>query len=41
LKKGRNVIKGAVLNGPGMSDFCLRLIDEDGNPIKGITIGTK
>lgn len=41
LKKGRNVIKGAVLNGPGMSDFCLRFIDEDGNPIKGITIGTK
>ena len=27
LKKGRNVITGAVINGPGMSDFCFRIID--------------
>lgn len=39
LSKGRNVIRGAVINGPGMSDFCLRFIDENGEPIKDLTIG--
>lgn len=29
LKKGRNVITGAVINGPGMSDFCFRIIDAE------------
>ena len=38
LKKGKNVIRGAVINGPGMSDFCLRFVDEDGEPIKDLTI---
>ena len=38
LKKGRNIIRGAVINGPGMSDFCVRFIDENGNPVKDITI---
>lgn len=38
LKKGRNIIRGAIINGPGMSDFCVRLIDEQGNPIKNFTI---
>lgn len=38
LKKGRNIIRCAVINGPGMSDFCVRLIDEQGNPIKNYTI---
>jgi hypothetical protein len=33
LKKGRHVITGSVINGPGMSDFCLRFIDEQGNPV--------
>ena len=37
LNKGRNVIRGAVINGPGMSDFCVRFIDENGEPIKDIT----
>jgi len=41
LKKGRNVIWGAVINGPGMSDFCCRFIDEAGNPVKNITLTTK
>ena len=41
LKKGRNVIRGAVINGPGMSDFCVRFIDENGNPVKNITINIK
>jgi hypothetical protein len=38
LKKGRNVIRGAVINGPGMSDFCVRFLDEKGEPIKDLTI---
>jgi hypothetical protein len=38
LKQGRNVIRGAVINGPGMSDFCLRFIDENGDPIKDLTV---
>ncbi len=38
LKKGRNVLRGAVINGPGMSDFCVRLIDEQGEPIKNLTL---
>jgi hypothetical protein len=38
LKKGPNVIHGAVINGPGMSDFCVRFIDENGAPIKDLTV---
>ncbi len=39
LNRGRNVIRGAVINGPGLSDFCVRFIDEDGKPIKDLSIG--
>jgi len=38
LKKGRNIIRGAVINGPGMSDFCVRFIDENGDPVKNLEI---
>ena len=38
LNKGRNVIRGAVINGPGLSDFCVRFIDENGEPIKDLTV---
>jgi hypothetical protein len=38
LNKGKNIIRGAVINGPGMSDFCVRFLDEKGEPIKGITL---
>jgi len=34
LKKGRNVLRCAVINGPGLSDMCARFIDEKGTPIK-------
>ena len=40
LKKGRNILRGAVINGPGMSDFCVRFIDEKGQPVKNISITT-
>jgi hypothetical protein len=38
LNKGRNVIRGAVINGPGLSDFCVRFIDENGEPVKDLTL---
>ena len=38
LKKGRNIIRGAVINGPGMSDFCVRFIDEQGKPVTGYKV---
>ena len=41
LKKGKNVLRGAIINGPGMSDFCVRFVDKDGKPVTGITITTE
>ena len=35
LKKGTNVIRAAIVNGGGATDFCARFIDEDGTPVKG------
>ena len=37
LRKGRNIIRGAVINGPGLSDFCVRFIDEKGQPVRDIS----
>jgi len=36
LKKGPNTLRGAVINGPGLSDFCVRFIDANGSPVKDI-----
>ena len=33
LAPGRHVIRGSVVNGPGLSDFCIRFIDDKGNPV--------
>jgi hypothetical protein len=38
LKKGRNVLRGVTMNGPGMSEFCARFIDDNGKPVTGYTI---
>ena len=38
LKKGRNILRGAIINGPGMSDFCVRFIDEKGNPVTNFKV---
>ena len=38
LHKGKNIIRGAVINGPGLSDFCVRFVDEDGRPVRDISI---
>ena len=41
LKKGRHILTGAVINGPGMSDFCVRFVDENGNPVMNYNILNK
>ena len=38
LKKGRNVLRFALVNGPGLSDLCARFIDEQSNPVKNYSI---
>ena len=38
LKKGPNVVRCAVINAPGVSDFCARFLDSEGKPLKGFTI---
>jgi hypothetical protein len=38
LKKGRNVIVAAIVNGGGATDFCARFLDEKGQPITGLTV---
>lgn len=38
LKKGKNIIRGAVINGPGMCEFCVRFLDAKGSPVKNFTI---
>jgi hypothetical protein len=38
LKKGPNVIRAAIVNGGGATDFCARFLDEEGRPVKAITV---
>lgn len=38
LKKGDNQIVGHVINGPGMSNFCLRFFDNNGKPITNLIV---
>ncbi len=38
LKKGRNVIRGAIVNAGGHTDFCARFLDDEDRPLKGITV---
>ncbi len=38
LKKGPNVVRGAVVNGSGASDFCARFLDKEDKPLKGFTL---
>jgi hypothetical protein len=40
LKKGRNILRGAIINGPGMSDFCVRFLDEKGKPVTNYKVTT-
>lgn len=38
LKKGRNVIVAAIVNGGGATDFCARFLDTNDRPITGLTV---
>jgi len=38
LKKGPNVIRAAIVNAGGATDFCARFLDGDDKPIRGITV---
>ena len=38
LKKGLNVVRCAVVNGGGATDFCARFLDKDEAPVKDFTI---
>lgn len=38
LRKGRNVIRVAVINGGGATDFCARFLDANDEPIKTLNI---
>jgi len=36
LRKGRHVIRAAIVNGGGATDFCARFLGEDGRPINSL-----
>jgi len=38
LEKGPNVIRAAVVNAGGATDFCARFLDAEDRPIRGITV---
>jgi len=38
LKKGANIVRCALVNNAGATDFCARFLDSSGKPITGITI---
>lgn len=38
LKKGPNIIRAAIVNGGGATDFCARFLDENDRPLKGYTV---
>jgi hypothetical protein len=38
LKKGPNIVRCAVVNGGGATDFCARFLDEADKPAKGFTV---
>jgi len=38
LHKGPNVVRAAIMNAGGATDFCARFLDAENNPVKGITV---
>jgi len=38
LKKGANVIRAAIVNGGGATDFCARFLDENEKPLRNYTV---
>jgi hypothetical protein len=38
LHKGANIVRAAIINGGGATDFCARFLDADDKPLKGLTV---
>jgi hypothetical protein len=38
LRKGSNIVRGAVVNGSGATDFCARFLDKDDAPVTRFTV---
>ena len=38
LHKGRNVIRAAIVNGGGATDFCARFLDANDKPITNLKV---
>jgi len=38
LEKGRNVVRAAIVNGGGATDFCARFLGADDKPLTGFTV---
>ena len=38
LNKGPNVVRAAIVNGGGATDFCARFLDAEDKPLKEITV---
>ncbi len=38
LKKGPNIVRAAIVNGGGATDFCARFLDSADRPLKGFTV---
>ena len=41
LRKGRNVIRAAIINGGGATDFCARFLDERDQPVTGLRASSR
>ena len=39
LNKGPNVVRAAIVNGGGATDFCARFLDANDKPVTKITVG--
>jgi hypothetical protein len=38
LNKGPNIVRCAVINGPGLSNLCARFLDANGKPVREFTL---
>ena len=38
LRKGPNLVRAAVVNGEGATDFCARFLDAEDKPVKDLTV---
>ena len=39
LQKGPNIVRAAIINGGGATDFCARFLDREDKPLKEFTVG--